>query len=260
MNGHDRLIVDGTQAFTPLAEDYARYRPGYPAAMLDELAATCGLAVGWMVADIGSGTGNLARLLLAAGHRVIGVEPNREMREAGERLLADYPGFHSLDGTAEQIPLDVQSVDLVTVGQAIHWFDIERAKEEFRRILRGDGWVAVAWNDRPGDMTEFMREYAAFTRSCAGVKPSPCHTMTLSAGLDSLFADTTPKHASFPHSQSFDLPGLLGRARSSSYLPPPDAPEYAELAARLTELFHRHQQNGQVVFHYLARLYVGRIK
>ncbi len=138
----------GSKVFTPLAEDYARYRPGYPAEVLDELARVCGLTPAWLVADIGSGTGNLARLLLAAGHRVVGVEPNREMREAGERLLADYPAFRSLEGNAKCIPLAARSVDLVAVGQALHWFDVAAARREFLRILRGGRWVAVLWNDR----------------------------------------------------------------------------------------------------------------
>jgi ubiquinone/menaquinone biosynthesis C-methylase UbiE len=94
--------------------------------LLYVLVQTCGMTSDWLVADIGSGTGNLARLFLDAGHQVIGVEPNLEMRKAGERMLADHPAFHSLDGTAECIPLETKSVDLVTVGQALHWFDVIR--------------------------------------------------------------------------------------------------------------------------------------
>ncbi|HEY3266277.1 MAG TPA: class I SAM-dependent methyltransferase [Armatimonadota bacterium] len=244
------------EVFTPLADDYARYRPGYPAEMLDELAAVCGLAPDWAVADVGSGTGNLARLLLAAGHSVAGVEPNREMREAGERQLAAYPAFRSLNGAAEAIPLPDRSVDIVTVGQALHWFDVDRAKAEFRRILRGDQWVAVVWNDRLLD-DDFAREYNALTHTAA-MRPSPC-AAPLSAGLDRLFDAAEPQHAGFPHSQRFDLPGMLGRARSSGYLPPQDAPDYAELAASMADLFNRHQRNGEVSFHYLAQLYVGRL-
>jgi SAM-dependent methyltransferase len=79
--------VHGAEVFTPLAADYARYRPGYPPELLDEIVAVCGMQPTWRIADIGSGTGNLARLFLQAGYPVAGVEPNREMREAAECLL-----------------------------------------------------------------------------------------------------------------------------------------------------------------------------
>ena len=250
-------MPQGSDAFSPLAEDYARYRPGYSAEVLDELARVCGLTPDWVVADIGSGTGNMARLFLAAGHQVVGVEPNREMRAAGERLLAAYPDFRSLDGTAEQIPLAAQSVDLVAVGQALHWFDADAARREFQRILRPGGWVAVLWNDRLPAATAFTREYDALTR--AEMHPSPCPASSLSVGLDRLFVGVTPRHAAFTHTQQFDLPGLLGRARSSGYLPQPGAPGHVELAARMTDLFNRHQHDGQVVFHYFAQLYVGQL-
>jgi ubiquinone/menaquinone biosynthesis C-methylase UbiE len=254
------MMLNTAAVFTPLAEDYARYRPGYPAEVLDALVTTCGLTPDWVVADIGAGTGNLARLFLASGHHVVGVEPNREMREAGERLLAAYPTFRNLGGTAERIPLAAQSVDLVTVGQALHWFDVDQAKREFRRILRCPGWVAVSWNDRLPDASEFTREYDALTRTCAATHPPLC-AVPFSVGIDRLFEGMpTPRHASFSHTQRFDLPGFLGRARSSGYLPQAGAPGYTELAMSMTDLFHRHQHDGAVVFYYMAQLYVGQLQ
>lgn len=248
----------GSDLFAPLAEDYARYRPGYPAEVIDELACACGLMSDWLVADIGSGTGNLTRLFLSYGHQVVGVEPNREMREAGERLLAAYPAFRGLDGTAERIPLAAQSVDLIAVGQALHWFDVDCARREFQRILRRDGWVAVVWNDRLHDATAFTREYDILTCTCARTQPLPSPVSPLSTGLDRLFGTVTPHHASFAHTQSFNLQGLLGRARSSGYLPQPSEPDYADLTARMADLFNRHQYDDKVVFHYLTQLYVGQ--
>ena len=132
-------MTNGIELFGPLAEDYSRYRPGYPAGLVDELVRLCSLTGDWVIADIGSGSGNLARVFLEAGHRVFAVEPNKAMREAGERQLADYPLLTSLQGTAERVPLDGRSVDLVCVGQALHWFDVDRARAEFRRILRPGG-------------------------------------------------------------------------------------------------------------------------
>lgn len=251
-------MTDGTEVFAPLADDYAKYRPGYPTEVLDELVRECGLARDWAIADIGSGTGNLARLFLKAGYGVAGVEPNREMREAGERLLAAYPSFLSLDGTAESIPLDALSVDLITVGQAIHWFDIDRARAEFRRILRPGQWVAVLWNDRY-DSGPFSREYQEFVCSCATTSPSAIKAPSLETGIDRLFGSVTPHTVQFSHAQRFDLGGLLGRARSSGHIPQPGMQGHDELTAKLTELFARYEDSGVVEFAYLTPMYYGRL-
>ncbi len=250
-------MSDGIGLFSSLAEDYARYRPGYPADVLDELARVCGLTPDWKVADIGSGTGNLARLFLEAGHRVIGVEPNREMREWAERQLSGYKAFHSLDGTAEDIPIEPGSIDLVAVGQALHWFDVDRTRAEFRRILRPGGWVAVMWNDPVPDADEFSREYRALCSKQARTQLASEQPPSLDNGVDRFFGNRIPHTACFPHAMRYDLEGFLGRVRSSGHLPQPGAPGYEEPAALLTDLFTRHQCGGLVEFQYVTQIYVG---
>jgi SAM-dependent methyltransferase len=134
------IRLEPTERFSGRAEGYAKYRPGYPGEVLGLLEERCGFDRVWIVADVGSGTGNLARLFLENGNAVYGVEPNEEMRGAGERALASYERFVSLAGTAEATTLPDGSVDLVSAGQAFHWFDRERTREEFRRILKPGGW------------------------------------------------------------------------------------------------------------------------
>lgn len=249
----------GIEIFTPLANDYARYRPGYPAEVLSALETTCGLTPDWVVADIGSGTGKLADLFLAAGHRVIGVEPNREMRLEGERLLAGHSNFHSLDGTAESIPIEANSVDLVAVGQALHWFDVDKARTEFRRVLRPGGWIAVLWNDPVPDTTGFTDEYRSACRAWSEARQTSDPAPSLNTGVDRIFGGAVPHHESFPHVKRFDLEGFLGRVRSSGKLPQPGNPGHDELTALLTDVFNRYQREGAVELHYVAQLYVDRL-
>lgn len=127
---------DPTRRFSDRVENYVRYRPGYPRALLECLAREHGLDPAHAVADIGSGTGILSELLLRNGNAVFGVEPNAEMRAAAERLLRGQAKFHSVDGRAEATTLPTASVDWITAAQAFHWFDVSAARREFRRILR----------------------------------------------------------------------------------------------------------------------------
>src|SRR5258707_968999 len=120
-----------TQRFSSRVENYARHRPGYSAAVIELLRRECGLNADSVVADIGSGTGKLTELLLGTGCAVFGVEPNPEMREAGERLLKSFLRFTSVAAPAEATTLAPRSVDLITAGQAFHWFDRPRTRIEF---------------------------------------------------------------------------------------------------------------------------------
>src|SRR5437660_10322450 len=124
-------MLAATERFSSRVENYMRYRPRYPAELVGFLAEQCGLRADSVIADVGSGTGFLSELLLQYGNQVFGIEPNKEMREAGERLLANYPRFTSLAATAEATTLADQSVDFVTAGQAFHWFNRESCRREF---------------------------------------------------------------------------------------------------------------------------------
>ena len=117
------------------------------------------------VADVGSGTGFLSELFLSNRNRVIGVEPNVEMRSAAEAIMADSPEFISQDGAAEATGLVNASVDLVVAGQAFHWFDPVKTKTEFRRVLKPGGQVALIWNVCQLDGSQFMQAYETMLRS-----------------------------------------------------------------------------------------------
>jgi len=150
---------NATSRFSDRVENYVRYRPGYPSDVLGLLQKECGLTPAHVVADIASGPGNWTRLLLENGNRVVGVEPNAEMRQAGERLLASFPKFTSVAGTAEATTLGDESLDFVSAAQAGHWFDRGKARREFVRILKPRGWLVLLWNERVTDSTAFLREY-----------------------------------------------------------------------------------------------------
>jgi SAM-dependent methyltransferase len=249
---------DPKRVFGPRVEAYVQYRPGYPGAVVETLARDCGLTSSWRIADMGCGTGLLARLFLDFGCAVSGLEPNEEMRLAGEQILAGYPGFTSLAGSAEDSGLANGSIDLVCAGMAFHWFDVARAKVEFGRILTPTGWVALVWNRMLPGPEPFMRDYCGLI-----LETSPGWTETLrrdtpESGLDLPgFFEGSYQRAVFPHQQSFDWEGLRGRTLSIAHVPQPDAPAHPVLFARLRELYERYQSNGLVTVQYETELYYG---
>ncbi|MGH2389832.1 MAG: class I SAM-dependent methyltransferase [Chloroflexota bacterium] len=253
-------MQDPTQRFTSRVDDYIKYRPAYPEAVVAELRRECGLTAEWAVADIGSGPGNLSRLFLTNGNRVFGVEPNRAMREAGERLLRDDPRFVSVTGTAEATTLANESVDLVVAGQAFHWFERERARQEFRRILRHSRWVALVWNERRVAGTPFLVGYEALLREYGTDYAAVRHADGAdAAALNAFFGPGGYVVATFENSQRFDFDGLRGRLLSSSYTPETGNPRRDAMLQDLQALFAAHQSGGVISFDYDTRVYYGKL-
>lgn len=250
---------DSTQRFSSRVSDYVKYRPGYPPQALATLQEECGLTPASVVADVGSGTGILAEVFLKNGNTVYGIEPNKEMREAGEGLLAQYVTFHSVDATAEATTLPDSSVDFITAGQAFHWFDHGKARLEFVRILKPGGWVALVWNTRQVDTSPFLRDYEALLNSYGTDYKETMHRKVEDLAIDEFFAGTY-QVADAPNRQIFDYTALEGRLRSSSYTPEPGNPNFEPMIASLHDIFDRHQQNGTVSFEYDTRLYYGRLQ
>jgi SAM-dependent methyltransferase len=249
---------DPTKRFTSRVEDYIRYRPSYPGAMVPWLARECGLAATSRIADIGSGTGILSRLFLDCGCHVFAVEPNAGMRAAAERLFAGESRFESVDGRAEATTLPAASVDFVTAGQSFHWFDPETARTEFRRILKPQGWVVLIWNERlvpPG----FLTEYEDLLQRLSTDYGSVDHRQIGAGAISAFFARDSWRTAGFPNEQDFDWDGLRGRLLSSSYAPLPGSPAYTPMMEELAAIFAAYQQEGRVKILYETKLYVGPI-
>lgn len=249
-----------TERFTTRVENYVRYRPNYPAALIPLLQRETGLTPDWTIADIGSGPGNLTRQLLAFGATVFAVEPNQAMREAGEHLMKDQARFTSVDGTAENTTLPDESVDLVTAGQAFHWFEPGAARAEFQRILRAPGWVALIWNRRMEGSSQVLDEHdemlRRYSREYDSVRVKDSGTED---GMGILFVDAGYKKFTLANEQQLDPEAYWGRLLSSSYTPLPGEPGHDEIRQRSLEIFDAHAENGILHFPYETQIYLGKM-
>jgi len=253
-------FTDAKQRFSNRVADYIRYRPSYPAAVIDVLGGECALRPGHVIADIGSGTGFLSEVFLKNGNRVYGVEPNEAMRLAGEEYLAAYDGFSSIEGSAESTALGDSSVDFVTAGQSFHWFDQNLARREFLRILRPNGWVVILWNDRRMEEKQLTREYEELLERFGIDYKNVKDSYPELSHIRGFFGGDTFASRDLPNEQILDWDGLSGRLRSSSFAPTEGHPNYAPMMAELERIFHAHEQDGRVRMEYWTRLYFGRLE
>jgi len=251
-------VTNATSRFSDRVENYVRYRPGYPSQVVDTLKAECGLKPEHVIADIASGTGIWSRVLLENGNQVFGVEPNRDMRLAGERLLADFSTFRSVAGSAEATMLPDRSVDFVTAAQAGHWFDRQRARREFVRVLKPVGWLVLLWNERSTDSTPFLRDYEQLLLTY-GTDYKEVRPERTTSVIQEFFDPAPFEERGFPMRQEFDYIGLEGRLLSSSYAPDPNDRNHAAMLGELRRIFDKHQRLDRVRFEYTTRIYFGQM-
>ncbi len=260
------MTGNSTTRFTDRADDYVRSRPRYPPAVVALLAAEAGLTPEAVIADVGSGTGFSAEPFLRNGNRVIGVEPNQAMRDAGERLLRHFPHFHYVPGTAEETGIGSHSVDYVVCGQAFHWFDPARARREFSRILAPGGWLVLMWNTRRLD-SPLMQAYDRLLETYGTDYREVDHRRArglvragevVPAAIADFYGGPVELRV-LDNEQRFDHDGLVARLLSSSYTPAEGDPRREPMLRRLREIFDENQADGQVVFGYDLEVYFGHL-
>ena len=251
--------LNSTERFSNRVADYIKYRPDYPSALVTYLTECCGLRSHQVVADIGSGTGLLTQMFLNQGNPVYGIEPNAEMRTAAEEFLQIYPQFQSFTSQAEATELETDSVDWIIAGQAFHWFDQQATRQEFNRILKPGGWVALIWNSRL--MSDpFQQAYEEFLLSHAPDYSVIMRRRPSAETLAEFFAPAKMETATFAHQQVFDFEGLKGRLLSCSYAPTADAENYGEMMAALRSLFNQYSHQNQLFFRYTTYVYYAQLK
>jgi len=248
--------IDSIHRFSSRVETYARFRPSYPKQVLETLEQDCGFTRDSIVADIASGTGIFTKLLVEHGNRVFGVEPNAEMRRAGEEFLSTYPKFTSVTGTAEATTLEPRSVDFVAAAQAGHWFDRQKSRQEFGRILKPSGWAVLVWNERKTESTPFLRDYEDLLLRYGTDYNEVRHEHTV---VGEFFGPLPFQERIFDLQQIFDYSGVEGRLLSSSYAPGPGHANHTPMLRELRGIFDRHQQGGKVSIEYATRMFYGRL-
>lgn len=248
---------NSTTRFSDRVENYVKYRPHYPKEVIPYLEESIGLTPEKIIADVGSGTGLSTILFLANGNKVYGVEPNKEMRQAGEEYLSQYKKFISVAGTAEETLLESDSMDVIVCGQAFHWFDTQKSKIEFSRILKNNGYVVLMWNERNTKDSQLLADYENLIKKFGTDYDKVCQQDEKVNDNIKVFFDERGYAVKLIESyQIFDFEGFKGRLLSSSYVPK----ENEEMIEELKKLFDKYQKDGLVKFEYHTMIYTGQLK
>jgi ubiquinone/menaquinone biosynthesis C-methylase UbiE len=250
-----------TRRFSTRVDNYVKYRPTYPPSVFTFLNNDYDFRPDSIVADIGSGTGIFTSLLLDNGNEVFAVEPNDRMRQVAENTFADRNRFRSVKGTAEATTLPPQSIEFITCAQSFHWFDLERTRVEFLRVLKESGVVALIWNDRVADGTPFMKAYEVFLEKWSVDYKQVSHTrMEKDHAFDRFFEREPYRVFVAENSQRLDFEALKGRLLSSSYAPHEYHPNYADMLRALEVVFkHYVGSDGEVEILYKTKVFAGRL-
>ncbi|MCC7430105.1 methyltransferase domain-containing protein [bacterium] len=244
---------NSTTRFSDRVNFYVKFRPDYPEEVLEFLKTELQLTKKSVVSDIGSGTGISSKMFLENGNTVFAVEPNKEMRTAAEILLAKFPNFKSINATAEETELPSKSIDFIVCGQAFHWFDVQKTKSEFSRILKNGGFAVLIWNERKTNSTPFLAAYEELLQKFATDYNQINHKNIDEKIFDDFFVSYELK--TFENFQSFDYEGIKGRLLSSSYVPLKNK----AMIEKLKEIFDIFKQNGKVIFEYDTKVFYGKV-
>ncbi len=246
--------------FNHLADIYEKYRPSYPQKYVEDIIEKCHLNFESLVADIGAGTGILTRQLLHNNLKVVGVEPNPDMRKVLKKLETNK-NFRAIEGTAEHTNLENNSIDLVVVAQAFHWFDKEKFKEECKRILKPNGSVWILWNQLD-ENEEIVKEQKRiddqYTNRFQEVNGILSATKK-EEKIQGFFKDNRYETKVVDNPLENNKERFIGSNLSKSYSLKKEDRNYNNYIKAFGEVFDKYSENGMVIIPNKTYGYLGKV-
>ena len=249
-------MVDTTKVYSTKAEKYAKYRWDYAPSAIESIFEKTQISSQSTIADMGAGTGILTKHFVDRAGKIYAIEPNVELRQELVKNLGNMSSTIILDGSAEDTKLPNNSVNIITVAQAIHWFNPEPARREMMRILKGGGWLVLIRNY----LTENGRNRAVGS------------LMTEEYGADFTVVDKRPegkpnqyyyKNSNFyklvfPFQFRQNWEEFIGALTTAAYMPDEDHPKYDNLETKAKEIFSQYSEEGYWLVEGETELIIGQ--
>ena len=251
--------MDTKTVYSTKAEKYAMYRWDYSSSAIEAIIERTQMSSISRIADLGAGTGILTRHFVTNTQKIYAIEPNFELRQILIRNLGVSPFIKIIEGSAEATNLPNNSVDIIMVAQAIHWFDPEPARREMIRILVDDGWLVLLRNYGTSTNSErdeaerclMTEEFGAdFTVVNEHLKEKPVHYY---------FGNDDFHTFVFPFTFQQDWTGFIGSLTTASFMPDEDHPQYPKLETEARKIFDQYSNHGQWQVNGETELIIGRL-
>jgi SAM-dependent methyltransferase len=173
--------------------------------------------------------------------------------------MPEYKNFISIDARAEETGLKEKSIDLIISGQAFHWFDVEKAKKEFNRILKEDGRAVLFWNARKVRATGFLIEYESLLKKFGNEYETAGHRNLDDKIFENFFNTDGYRLEILDNSKYSDFEELKGGLLSASYIPLKGEENYDRMISDLERLFKKFNIDNKVKLEWNTKIYYGKI-
>ena len=251
--------MSNEEKFSGKATYYNYARPAYAESLLDVLYSDYGFTSQSIIADIGAGTGIFTEQLLKRGNKVYGVEPNADMRKAGEDRLKEYPGFVSVNGNAANTNLLNSSVNIITAAQALHWFPLEEFRKECNRILKPNGLVVIVYNQRCNDFINknidaTIARYCNVRNASTGAAYIELKRKRINELYNGKFTEISKSNSLFMDKNKF-----LSYWLSRSYAPREGDVNYKLFVNDIVSVFDKYAKDGLITLKQESMAYIGKV-
>ncbi len=248
--------MDTKKVFSKKAEKYAKFRWDYAADAIETIINITQMSINSTLADIGAGTGILTRHFIAKAQKIYAIEPNIELRQILTRELGIFPSISVLNGCAEDTNLPDNSVDVIIVAQAIHWFDPEPARQEMMRILKDNGWLVLVRNY--GTNQEKYEAIKSLMKEEYGADFSVVTGRPKEKPYRFYFGNNDFKTFSFPFAFQQGWEEFLGTLTTTSFMPDEDHPLFPKLETEARKVFSQYSNHGYWMVEGETELIIGR--
>jgi ubiquinone/menaquinone biosynthesis C-methylase UbiE len=251
-----RKPMDTKEVYSTKAEKYAKYRWDYAPQAIEAIVEITRMNSESTLADLGAGTGILTRHFAGRVHRVYAIEPNAEQRQILARELQAFLSVRVLNASAEDTMLPKSSVDVITVAQAIHWFDPEPARREMLRVLKRGGWLALVRNY--GTNEEKSEALGSLVKEEYGADFTVVTERPRKVPNRFYFGDEHSQKLTFPFRSSQNWEQFIGSLTTASYMPDEAHPLCGKLEAKAREVFSRYSADGSWIVEGETELIIGQ--
>lgn len=246
----------GTDKFTGKSCIYDKYRPNYPDSLIDYLYTEEGFSDKSTIADVGAGTGIFSEQLLKKGSKVLLVEPNISMLGEAKKRLYKYNNAFYISSAAEKINIDSNTLDYITVAQAFHWFDLNKFKNECKRLLVDFGKVLLVWNITDSEC-KVVKDLSYLNKFFLGTCYHSRDKEDLTYYLK-FYKDYVLKY--FDNDLELNIDEFIGRCLSRSYSPNEKDDIYNEYIEGLKNIFYDNSKENRIIIKNKTRSMIGMIK